>query len=284
MTDDPTTPTHWTQFDRLYDLPDPRPYFRGVATGDYRMPEVLAGMVAQILPLVAERSGGSVRIVDFACGYGAVGICLRYGLSMADLYRHFAQPGDVARDAAYLRNRRRPGLVPHRIDGIDIAENALAYAERVGAVDLGHAQNILTGAIPEKLAADIAHAGLILESGAIGDLIAPAMGRLLTLSRHGSTPWVLICPRPRVDLRPLMAALEGLDYDMHTILPRIRYRKPFSAAEQEEEIRTGIANGLSPDDCMMDGYFRVDMRLLAPKGEHVDAVLAEASRFAENGI
>lgn len=269
----PNPITHWTQFDQLYNLTDPRPYFRGVQTGDYRMPGVLASIIRRLLPVLAARaarqrgSGGPVHLIDFASGYGTVGLCLRHALTMAHLYDYFQQNAGRAQDISYFADLQKAELPDHRIDGIDIADVALSYAMSVGALDAGHAANVLNGPLPADLVEAIGQADLIYECGAIGDLITPAVDAILSASDPARRPWLLLCPRPRVAIAPIEQALARHGYTLSTLIAGVRYRKPFSESELAEEMTVGIGHGLSIDDCTVNGYFRVDVRLAVPVGE-----------------
>ena len=275
------TPTHWTQFDSLYNLSDPRPYFRGVATGDYRMPGVLAAILARLLPVLADRRGtGDVpRLIDFACGYGAVGACLRTGWSMADLYRIYQEDLPMAGDAATFLAHGRTDIPDHWIDGVDIADVALDYAQSIGALDGAHACNVLTDENPSDLRDAVLRADMVYESGAIGDHIAGAMDALLTLCAGRNKPWLLLCPRPRVSVAAIEQALARHDYRLESLVEKVRYRRAFSDAEMVEEVAAGRRHGLSEQECAIDGYFRVDIRIGVPNGDSLHGARAALQGF-----
>lgn len=278
-------PTHWTQFDRLYDLPDPRPYFRGVENGDYRMPGVLAEVLRRLMPVLSARPGrvaGPLRLVDFACGHGAVGLCLRYGMSMKDLFAFYRGDADPGTDADAFAARLDNGLPPHTIAGIDIAANALDYARRTGALDEAFAENVLNGGLSPALGRALGGADLIYESGAIGDHVAAAMDALLGGGGKAGRAWLLLCPRPRVDVAALEAVLRRRGYTMLTLLAGVQYRKPFSEQERTEESASGVANGLSAEECFVGDYFRTDIRIGVPEGEGADDALAAMKGFSPN--
>ena len=112
---------HAALFTQVYDLDDPSPYFSTLRPTGYRMPVALAGALEAIhAPLGAVRGAGhSPRLLDFACGYGAIGALLRHDVSMAEIYARYGerqwQPEDARRyweaDAAFFaaggRNGRR---------------------------------------------------------------------------------------------------------------------------------------------------------------------------------
>lgn len=256
------SPTHWTEFDSLYDLEDPRPYFRGVETSDYRMPGVLAAVLRALIPVL--RTGQDpARLVDFACGYGAVGLCLRNTMTMADLYRFYATDA-AGPDRGHFSSTRSKPAMDHEITGLDIARNALAYAQGCGAIDQGLTENVLEGTPSPHLQKCLNAADLVYESGAIGDHVSAAMDAILKTAAPAH-PALLLCPRPRVGLAPLRKVLERHGYTLHVLIPGVRYRRAFSPEELAEEVAQGIANGLTEADCTVSGYFRVDIRLALPK-------------------
>lgn len=275
-------PTHWTQFDKLYNLPDPRPYFRGVETGDYRMPGVMAGALCHLIPVLGETGHSPVRLVDFAAGYGAVGMCLRAGRTMADLFSYFGRDGTPDADAErFAEWRSLISLEPHRIDAVDIAERALDYALACGAIDAGHTDDLMAGPPGRALKQVLTQADLIYECGAIGDHVATAMAAVLRAA-DPNRPVLLLSPRPRVDLAPLRATLAEQGYEMRTAIGGIRYRRPFSPKEMDEEISAGIRNGYSPEECTVGDYFRVDLRVALPSERDPTPLLQALAGLSEN--
>ena len=86
-------PRHKDDFGRVYDLEDPSPYFNALRPSEYCMPAALAGALKAIHRAVcATRGAGDVlRIVDFACGYGAIGALLRHDVSMPEIYARYGE-------------------------------------------------------------------------------------------------------------------------------------------------------------------------------------------------
>ena len=146
---------HAAHFERVYDLDDPSPYFATLRRADYRMPAALAAALKAIHgPLSAARgTGETLRVLDFACGYGAIGALLRHDVSISALYAHYAarqwQPADGRRywedDIAFFA-ARRVETAAFEIGGIDIAGNALAYAAALGFVDRAYPENLVDDA------------------------------------------------------------------------------------------------------------------------------------------
>ncbi|MEQ8601872.1 MAG: hypothetical protein RIB45_01035 [Marivibrio sp.] len=255
MTASGPAPERSEDFEALYDLADPRAYYRGLAPSGYAMP-------AQVAQAVRRLSVGRrpFHVLDFACGYGAVGLLLRTGLSMADLYRRYADAADPSDDARAFD--AAPGR--WRIAGLDVAGRALAYAQAVGAVDLGFCENVLEKAPSAGLTAFLRQADLIVESGAVGGLLAPALPRLIAAAAP-RRPTILYCPRPNVDPGPIASAVTAHGYAVAPYGAPVAYRKPLSAAERSTVAAAAAALGLSSDAVFdADGFMRVQMRCAQP--------------------
>ena len=207
---------HAAHFERVYDLDDPSPYFNTIGPADYRMPVALAGALKAIHgPLCAARGAGdTLRVLDFACGYGAIGALLRHDLSMADLYARYRarqwQPADARRywgdDIAFFAGLRAE-TAAFEIGGVDIAGNAVAYAAALGFVDRAFPENLVDDAPSAGLARFLDGAHLIVESGALGVLLPQAFARVLDCAGGGSPAVVSLLPASR---RELVRAGEAL--------------------------------------------------------------------------
>ena len=265
MADAPARPE---DFEAIYDLPDPRPYFRALAPLDYRMPAVVSGFLARFGGAIASARGKEgLEVIDFACGYGAIGLLLKHQIDLAGFYRHFAQdPGGPLpeSDAAFFAGRRRSGDRIH-LTGIDIAATALAYAAAVGALDAAFAANLLEEAPSPALTERLAAADLVIESGAIGDLLAPAMAAILGA---GGAPWLLLAPRGDVDDAPLREVLAQRGYRVELCNQRpFRYRRFLHEKERRATLETATALGRAPEDRMDEAYFLIDLWLARPEAD-----------------
>ena len=265
---------HKDDFDQVYDLDDPRPYYQGLRPADYRMPGVVAAWLRAKRAAIAAARGrsGRLRLLDFACGYGAVGALLRHDLSMQDLYRHYA--GGWARSegrANWERDRRRfararreePG---YEIGGLDIAPVALEYARHVGFIDTGFAEDLSADPPGPALRRFLVGVDVVVECGSVGPLLTGAVERLLHATRDSSRPWFLYCPRSDVDWRSLGALWEEAGYEAAVcVRAPVRYRKPLSDYERDQMRELSAQFGYRPEDIMDAGYLRVEMTLARPR-------------------
>lgn len=284
-------PRHKDDFERVYDLEDPRPYYQGLRPADYRMPEVVAAWLRAGRRAVAAARGrsGPLRLLDFGCGFGAVGALLRHDLDMQDLYRRYAggwRPsrgrGNWERDRAAFaaRRRREPGF---EIGGLDVAANALDYARHTGCIDRGFVEDVVAHPPGPELERFLAGVDVVTESGAIGPFLAGAVGNLLRAARSEDPPWFLYCPRPDVDWGPLDALWEETGYEAEVcVRAPARYRKPLGDYERDQILRLCERFGRPPHEAFSAGYVLVEMKLARPRRER-ERPKIEALRFPGGG-
>ena len=270
-------PQHKDDFDRVYNLEDPSPYFTALRPSDYRMPAVLAGALKAIhRPVCAARGGGdTLRVLDFACGYGAIGALLRHDISMAELYARYGErhwrPSDSRRhweaDAAFFAGRRESSAT-FEIGGADIAGVALEYAAALGFLDRTFHENLADHAPSEELKRFLHSVDLVVESGSLGHLLPIAFERILDGGAGGDRPWFLYSPRPDVDWTSLNAlwAERGYCAESFGVQP-VRYRKPLGAPERADMLRVSRALGKPDEVVMRDGYLLADITLARPEAD-----------------
>ena len=277
---DGNLPRHKDDFGRVYDLEDPGPYFNALRPSEYRMPEVLSGALKAIhRPVcVARDAGDTLRVLDFACGYGAVGALLRHRISMRELYARYAdrqwQPGDGRRnweaDAEFFAARREGESRGFEIGATDIAGTALEYAEAMGFADRIFPANLIDHPPSEALGGFLRGVDLVVESGSLGELLPAAFERILDWSGD-RRPWFLYGPRPDTDWTGLGTLWAAKGYCAESLgTESVRYRKPLGAPEHADILRATRGLGRADESVMRDGYLLVDMMLARPEADAGD--------------
>lgn len=233
----------WRSYETIYDQPNPRAYFRTLEPMRYRQPDVVAGFLIEQGARIASQLGRqSLRLLDFGCGYGALGAVLRHRLWMEDLYGYFrAEPASdfLTADRAFFAEHRRQGQALE-LGGLDVAARAVDYARDCGLIDQGFSENLTERDPGSALAAFFAETDLVVETGAVYDHVPACYARLLDTSQQ--RPWFLIGPRGDADTGPLQAVLRDRGYLLETLsLSKRRYRRFADREEQadcEERMRT----------------------------------------------
>jgi hypothetical protein len=269
------TPAQKEDFNQVYNLPDPRPYYAGLVATDYRCPEVVANVLRSIgSAVVAARDGEAgepraLRVIDFACGFGAVGAILRHDITMVQLYAYYAasswQLGDGSRhreaDRQYYAGSKLEAQPAVEITGLDIVGNALDYAAQMGFIDATADENLVDEPPSQQLQERLAAADLVIEAGAVGEVTHLVYGQILA---SGARPWFLRCPKPDVDWTSLTEVLDKADYVSEQFSGPLRYRKALGAEEDARVRALAKKHGISADDALVDGYIAIRLTLSRP--------------------
>lgn len=257
-------------FERLYNLEDPRPYYRSLRPLAYRIPEPACAVLQSLHGALGEAFGTSrPRVLDFACGYGVNGALLDHDVTLTELFEHYCGPASEALGWPAFRERDRGFFAEHRrpepafeICGVDVAENAVAYSLDAGLLDEGFVVDLTRGSDEPWLPDTLAELDLILETGAHGEHLTAALDRILAASGPSKRPWILMCSRPDFDYGPLHRMLHGHDYVVEQITSRPhRFRRLIGPREKADIFKNVRALGADPADHFEDEHFLVHLLL-----------------------
>ena len=253
-------------FEKVYDLPDPRSYYRALHPLDYRAPAILADYLTHHGAAIrAARGAQRLAVLDFCSGFGANGALLKHDLDLAGLYAFYSEAGD-GKDPAFFQSRRA-STAAFEIAGIDLAGRALTYARDCGLIDHGFTDNLVEGPPSPALGGFLRGADLVIEAGGIGAVMTQCYERLLKhLQGHHkgpSGPWFLICPRPDWDHRPLWDLFKRFGYRHETVSQPLLYRR-LMAVEAPLAMAGAAAAGRDPAEHFRDGYYLMSLTLARP--------------------
>ena len=267
---------HSADFDQVYDLDDPLPYYAHLAACDYRMPAHLSDW----LRTNCDVGSSPLNVLDLACGYGFNGALLRHELELADVYALYASrpwsPADGRanweRDAAFFAGVRATSS-EFNIAGLDIAPVAIEYSLATGLIDRGFTDDLVAEPASDALADHLRTIDVVIESGAIGAIYAGCFAGILdavdaTRAPH-DRPWFVYCPRPTVDRRPVESLWRRRGYQSEPCSPLLRYRQPIGELEAQMVIDETTAAGNDPATAIVDGYLAVEMRVARPTGPSI---------------
>lgn len=257
---------HKDDFAQVYDLDEPGPYYRGLAPSDYRMPDVLCAFLKRVRQRIAAARGKNrLRVLDFACGYGANGALLRHRLAMRGLYALYASDR-ASGDHREFFQAHRESDTGFEIGGLDLAGNALRYAKHMGFLDSAFCEDLSTHAPSAGLSEFLARVDLVVESGSLAALLPAVFPKLMRTGAQEELPWFLYCPRPDVQWSGLGQVWSACNYIAETCnsMP-VRYRKSLSAHEASDVRRLAGELGVPGKRIFRDGYILVDLVLARPR-------------------
>ncbi len=271
-------------FDHVYDLPDPRGYFRALGALDYRAPPHGRRLYpTHLREIPADRPSA---VLDLCCSYGVNAALLRHDLTLEDLYARYAFPelselpaDELAEDdrAFYAAHRRAS---PPAFVGADAATNAVAYALRAGLLRAGFGENFEAAEPSEAFEDAVGDVGLVTVTGGVGYVWTSTFDRVLravTRARaDGGAPWIATLPARIVDYGPLSELFSRYGLVTEKLSSRTFPQRRFAdAAEREHVLRTLAAMGLDPSGKEREGYYHADLYLSRPAEQAAETTVDE---------
>jgi len=232
-------------FPPTYDQDSPASYFRVLGALDYSMPEWMAGFVCDnAAAIAAARNVETLRVMDFGCGYGAIGALIRHDVTMKTLSQVFAQMADAKGDVlGTITLPRRANTPDIRLGGLDVAARAVGFAVAGGLIDDGFSDDLTAGVPVGRLAEFLSATDLIVETGAPMLRLLPCLERMIDTGR---SPWLACAPRPDTDLAPFLAMLDRYDYAIEPLSERPVFYRCLLASERVLVMDRSAAQGNDP--------------------------------------
>lgn len=260
-------------FDHIYDQPDPRMYARALRGVGYEIPDHAARVFARLVDARrAQRDGRDPVVLDLCCSYGITAALLNHDLGLEALFARYASREIaalsteelVSADRAFFAEHRRAQAVP--IVGIDVARNALAYAQRVGLHRLSSSDNLEEQDPGDELAEALEDVSLVTVTGGVGYISARTFDRVLERADEGC--WIAAFALRWTDYEPIAAALarHGLTTERlspHTF-PQRRFVDRGERAYAMGEVRT---RGLNPEGRESTGWYHANLYLSRPASD-----------------
>ncbi|MFF1399001.1 hypothetical protein ACFVZD_34995 [Streptomyces sp. NPDC058287] len=266
-----TTPGK-TRFDEIYNQPDPRAYFRGLAPLEYEIPhhgqEVFRRARAD--RAAAYGTDDPVTVLDLCCSYGINAALLNYDLTLAGLYEHYTDPEAeslttaelIEVDKEFYASRRRPDATP--VIGLDAADQAVRYALDVGLLDEAYAENLEQTPPGPGLRRAVERTGLITVTGGIGYITKTTFEALLGCAEV--PVWVYAFVLRTVPYHPVVAALSDFGLVTETDPARTYPQRLFSdPAEQRYAIEQARLAGHDPIGLETAGRYHTQLYRSRPR-------------------
>jgi hypothetical protein len=275
-------------FDSVYNSDDPTGYFTSLKPLGYRTPSVAAPIFRRCIAALRKRYAlDRIDMLDLCCGYGVNAALVNYRLTMDDLYARYsprrrAWPLDerLRADAAWFAKRRpehdcsdNPRV---RIAGMDVAENALGYARRVGLLDATIDANLERDAPTPAQAATIARADLVTVTGGMSYIGPHTFGRLLASIRRPRKPWLVLFPLRHVDMRPLDLALREHGLRLEPWRARAFPHRRFCDRAERMRLVGAIDGDIDPVDRKPSRDWLESVCWLARPASDIDAIPLDA--------
>jgi hypothetical protein len=268
-----TAESDWgkADFEAIYNCPDPRRYFSTLQPLEYQIPQHGQAVFRAVTDALARRRADRppLGVIDLCCSYGVNAALLNHDLDLGDLYARYTADGPgvprtdqlAEEDRSFFATRRLPNAC--RIIGLDAAEHAVAYGERVGLLDRGFAENLEHDEPSAELRKSLADIDLITVTGGVGYITARTFGHLL--DGVSSPPWVAAFVLRTVSYQPVSDLLARSGLVTEKLTTRTFRQRRFADADERQGTFTALAgHGRSPDGKEADGYYHADLYLSRP--------------------
>ncbi|MFC5992824.1 class I SAM-dependent methyltransferase [Pseudonocardia hispaniensis] len=257
-------------FSRIYDRPDPRPYFETLEGVDYRIPQEGLPVVAAVLDASA-RSGRPRTVLDVCCSYGINAGLLRFGVDLAQMRSRYTDPAlaGLSSDELAAADREFYAARPRRPDlavlGVDSSVPAVRYGVRAGLMTGGWGEDLETADPSPGLTAGLRDVGLIISTGGVGYVGVPTFDRLLGAIADPGDIWAVIFVLRIFGYGEIteLFARYGLVTEK---VPgaTFRQRRFADRAEQEAAVTEVVRRGLDPAGKEADGWYHAECFITRP--------------------
>jgi hypothetical protein len=255
----------------IYDQADPRAYFRELQKLDYGIPDVAKPIFQKLISHLQRRGDDTIRILDLGCSYGVNAALLKHDLSMEDLYEHWgkakladAAPEDViALDESFFAEFDDANGI--EMIGLDQAQNAISFAEKVGLLDEGLAEDLETEPLSARGKEELAPVDLVTSTGCVGYVTEKSFARLLPTLTQGRPPWIANFVLRLFPYDVIEATLKDWGYVTEKFEGQTFVQRRFASADEQEQVLEQLRDqGVDPTGKEADGHLVAEFYLSRP--------------------
>lgn len=272
--------------DHIYDQHDPRAYFRELKKLRYAIPSAAKPIFQKLISRRRQRQGDTVHILDLGCSYGVNAALLKHDLSIGDLYEHWghekladATPEEVVeRDRHFFAGLDQPQDI--EVIGLDMAENAVAFAEEAGLLDEGVTVNLETEPLPAPAEEELAQIDLVTSTGCVGYLTEKSFDRLLPAITRGRKPWIANFVLRMFPFGGIEETLSDWGYATEKLDGQTFIQREFASAEEQQQVIGQLEKkGINVTGEETEGHLVAEFYLSRPATDVVKAPIGSLLSF-----
>ena len=257
--------------DDIYDQPDPRAYFHELKKVGYTIPNAAKPIFQKLISQRRRRQGDIVHVLDLGCSYGVNAALLKHDLSIEDLYEHWGQEklADATLEEVVERDRRFFADLDESQDieviGLDIAENAVVFAEEAGLLDKGITVNLETEPLPVLAEEDLAQIDLVTSTGCVGYVTEKSFDHLLPAITPGRKPWIANFVLRMFPFGAIEESLSDWGYVTEKLDGQTFVQREFASSEEREQVLDQMREkGIDPRGRETEGRLLAEFYLSRP--------------------
>lgn len=269
------------RFGHVYNQADPRGYFQTLRDVDYQIPAYGQRVFA---PLVQRRrehlDREDVVVLDLCCSYGINAALLNHDLTLDALYARYGSPTLTALSTDELVVADRTFYAEHRraqtvqVVGIDVADQAVAYAQRIGLHQAGSSENLEMVGPSAALAQLLTGVNLITVTGGVGYITERTFNRVLQHASEGSC-WIAAFVLRWVPYQRIAKVLTRYGLVTEQLSGHTFRQRRFASESERDYVLSELASlGIDPAGKETHGWHHSNFYLSCP-AEHRPASLRE---------
>lgn len=257
----------------IYNQPDPRAYFHELRKLGYAIPGSAKPLFESLIAHLRRERQDPIQLLDLGCSYGVNAALLKHDLSMADLYDRWdnesladAEPDDIRElDRRFFNGNGESEL---EVIGLDVAENAVAFAAETGLLDSGIAANLEVEPLPGAGQEELASVDLVTSTGCVGYVTEKSFERLMPVVARGQSPWMANFVLRLFPFEPIEATLAEWGYVTEKLEGETFVQRRFVSAEEQEGVLQKLRErDIDPEGREAEGHLHAEFYLSRPAEE-----------------
>jgi len=257
--------------DHIYNQTDPRMYFGELEKLSYSIPGSAKPIFQQLISHLQQLRNDTVRVLDLGCSYGVNAALLKHNLSMRELFEHWGQKKledassaeVIANDRHFFADLGEPEDI--EVVGLDLAKNAIAYAEDVGLLDEGFAINLETNLLSATAKEELASVDLVASTGCVGYVTEKSFERLLPAITQGRSPWMGNFVLRMFPFDAIEETLNDWGYVTEKLADQTFFQRRFASTHEQDQMLEQLSDrGIDPTGMEAEGDVLAEFYLSRP--------------------
>jgi predicted TPR repeat methyltransferase len=257
--------------DHIYNQADPRMYFGELEKLGYAIPGIAQPIFQQLISHLQRIRNDTVRVLDLGCSYGVNAALLKHNVSMSELFEHWGQKKledatseeVIANDRHYFADLGEPEDI--EVIGLDLAKNAIAYAEDVGLLDEGFAVNLEASLLSETAKEELVSVDLVASTGCIGYVTEKSFERLLPAITQGQSPWMGNFVLRMFPFDAIEETLNDWGYVTEKLADQTFFQRRFASTHEQDQMLEQLSDqGIDPTGLEAEGDLLAEFYLSRP--------------------
>lgn len=152
--------------------------------------------------------------------------------------------------------------------GLDVAENAVAFAEEAGLLNEGLTINLENESLSEAAKEELATVDLVTSTGCIGYVTEKSFNELLPAVSRGRQPWFANFVLRMFPFDSIKEVLTKAGYVTEKLEGQTFVQREFTLVEEHAQVLQQLREqGIEPTDKETEGYLLAEFYLSRPKAD-----------------